>query len=205
MAECTRYCFRCYHYCPNSRSCDYIGNMGHRRPCPAGDGCTEKISEKEYIKMLNNNEAKPSKPKRGLFWTPEMDQFIFDSRKNGDSFDTIAKALGFSSAQTVANRMQKIGMADPKPLDAKRKQPVETPPDVPDPVEPIQAAPVPVAPVLSVPTDIMQITKEEAILLVDLIETRLMDSVRFPSIDWLCNIVSALGKLKIIGNKEENK
>ena len=40
--------------------------------------------------------------------------------------------------------------------------------------------------------------KEEAILLVDLIETRLMDSVRFPSIDWLCNIVSALGKLKRI-------
>jgi hypothetical protein len=172
--------------------------MGHRRPCPAGDGCTEKISEKEYIKMLNNNEAKPSKLKRGMFWTPEKDQFIFDSRKNGDSFDTIAKALGVSSAQTVANRMQKIGMADPKPVDAKRHKPVETPPDVPAQVEPIQAAPVPVAPVLSVQTDMMQITKEEAILLVDLIETRLMDSVRFPSIDWLCNIVSALGKLKRI-------
>lgn len=148
--------------------------------------------------MLNNNEANPSKPKRGMFWTPEKDQFIFDSRKNGDSFDKIAKALGVSSAQTVANRMQKIGMADPKPTDAKRSKPVETPPDVPAPDEPIQAAPIPVAPVLSVPANMMQITKEEAILLVDLIETRLMDSVRFPSIDWLCNIVSALGKLKRI-------
>lgn len=197
MAECTRYCFRCYHYCPNSRSCDYIGNMGHRRPCPAGDGCTEKITEKEYIKMLNNDEVKPAKPKRGMFWTPEKDQFIFDSRKNGDSFDKIAKALDVAP-QTVPNRMRSIGMTDPKPVDAKRHKPVETPPDVPAPVEPIQAVPEPVAPVLSVQTDMMQITKEEAILLVDLIETRLMDSTRFPSIDWLCNIVSALVKLKRI-------
>ena len=147
--------------------------------------------------MLNNDEVKPAKPKRGMFWTPEKDQFIFDSRKNGDSFDKIAKALDVSP-QTVANRMQKIGMADPKPTDAKRSKPVETPPDVPAPAEPIQSEPEPVAPVLSVQTDMMQITKEEAILLVDLIETRLMDSVRFPSIDWLCNIVSALGKLKRI-------
>ena len=197
MAECTRYCFRCYHYCPNSRSCDYIGNMGHRRPCPAGDGCTEKITEKEYIKMMNNDEVKPAKPKRGMFWTPEKDQFIFDSRKNGDSFEKIAKALD-CAPQTIVNRMRSIGMADPKQTDAKRSKPVETPPDVPAPAEPNQTVPVPVAPVLSVPTDMMQITKEEAILLVDLIETRLMDSVRFPSIDWLCNIVSALGKLKRI-------
>ena len=147
--------------------------------------------------MLNNNEAKPSKPKRGMFWTPEKDQFIFDSRKNGDSFDKIAKALDVAP-QTVPNRMRSIGMADPKPTDAKHRKPVETPPDVPAPAEPIQAAPIPVAPVLSVPANMMQITKEEAILLVDLIETRLMDSVRFPSIDWLCNIVSALGKLKRI-------
>ena len=147
--------------------------------------------------MLNNNEAKPSKPKRGMFWTPEKEQFIFDSRKNGDSFEKIAKALDVAP-QTVPNRMRAIGMADPKPTDVKRKQPVETPPDVPDPAEPIQVEPIPVVPVMSVQTDMMQITKEEAILLVDLIETRLMDSVRFPSIDWLCNIVSALGKLKRI-------
>jgi len=147
--------------------------------------------------MLNNNEAQPTKPKRGLFWTPEKEQFIFDSRKNGDSFEKIAKALD-CAPQTIVNRMRSIGMADPKTVDAKHQKPVETPPDVPAPAETIQAAPVPVAPKLSVQTDMMQITKEEAILLVDLIETRLMDSVRFPSIDWLCNIVSALGKLKRI-------
>lgn len=147
--------------------------------------------------MLNNDEVKPAKPKRGLFWTPEKDQYIFDARKRGDSFDKIGQALNVSP-QTVANRMQKIGMADPKTVDAKHQKTVETPPDVPAPAEPIQDEPDPVAPVLSVPVDMMQITKEEAILLVDLIETRLMDSVRFPSIDWLCNIVSALGKLKRI-------
>lgn len=147
--------------------------------------------------MLNNNEAQPTKPKRGLFWTPEKEQFIFDSRKNGDSFEKIAKALD-CAPQTIVNRMRSIGMEDPKQTDAKRHKPVETPPDVPAPAEPIQAAPVPVTPVLSVQTNMIPITKEEAILLVDLIETRLMDSVRFPSIDWLCNIVSALGKLKRI-------
>lgn len=147
--------------------------------------------------MLNNNEAKPSKPKRGMFWTPEKEQFIFDSRKNGDSFEKIAKALD-CAPQTIVNRMRSIGMADPKPTDAKRSKPVETPPDVPAPAEPIQAAPIPVAPVLSVPANMMQITNEEATMLVDLIETRLMNTVRFPSIDWLCNIVSALGKLKRI-------
>ena len=41
-----KYCDGCFHfgYVGSNAHCDYIGNTGHRRPCPAGEGCTERIT-----------------------------------------------------------------------------------------------------------------------------------------------------------------
>ena len=42
----SKYCDGCFHfgYVGSNAHCDYIGNTGHRRPCPAGEGCTERIT-----------------------------------------------------------------------------------------------------------------------------------------------------------------
>lgn len=40
-------CFHWYGLYPVNRCCNYIFDTGHRRPCPPGDGCTEKITEAE--------------------------------------------------------------------------------------------------------------------------------------------------------------
>lgn len=47
-----KYCGGCYHYCMSGMQlhCNYIVNTGHRRPCPAGEGCTERISPSEWDK-----------------------------------------------------------------------------------------------------------------------------------------------------------
>jgi len=41
-----KYCGGCFHfaYVGSNAHCDYIGNTGHCRPCPAGEGCTERIT-----------------------------------------------------------------------------------------------------------------------------------------------------------------
>ena len=47
-----RYCRKCIYtapvICPETRykACDYIGVTGHRRPCPAGEGCTVRVTRK---------------------------------------------------------------------------------------------------------------------------------------------------------------
>ena len=43
-ALCSRICRTCVHgsdHTTGAVTCDYILNTGKRRPCPAGDGCTE--------------------------------------------------------------------------------------------------------------------------------------------------------------------
>lgn len=47
-----KYCGGCYHYCMSGMQlhCNYIVNTGHRRPCPAGEGCTERITPSEWDK-----------------------------------------------------------------------------------------------------------------------------------------------------------
>ena len=46
------YCAGCFHFCISGMQthCDYIGNTGHCRPCPAGEGCTERITPAEWRK-----------------------------------------------------------------------------------------------------------------------------------------------------------
>lgn len=47
-----KYCGGCFHfgYVSSNAHCNYIGNTGHCRPCPAGEGCTERITPAEWHK-----------------------------------------------------------------------------------------------------------------------------------------------------------
>lgn len=47
-----RYCRRCIYLTRVSgekvgKACDYIGHTGHRRPCPAGTGCTVRKTHRD--------------------------------------------------------------------------------------------------------------------------------------------------------------
>lgn len=44
------YCAGCFHYVKagDENHCDFIGNVGHSRPCAAGKGCTERISPEDW-------------------------------------------------------------------------------------------------------------------------------------------------------------
>ena len=53
---CSKNCVNCryfqklYDYC---HCCNYFLATGERRPCPAGDGCTVKVTKSEYRKMMS--------------------------------------------------------------------------------------------------------------------------------------------------------
>lgn len=46
------YCLPCIYYGKNTRSCDYILMEDRRRPCPGGEGCTERRTKKEVGRKL---------------------------------------------------------------------------------------------------------------------------------------------------------
>lgn len=43
------YCSDCVYYACNTHTCDYILITDRRRPCPAGEWCTERYTRKEAI------------------------------------------------------------------------------------------------------------------------------------------------------------
>ena len=45
-----KYCEGCAHFIVNygDKHCDYIGDTGHMRPCPAGRDCTEYITPEDW-------------------------------------------------------------------------------------------------------------------------------------------------------------
>ena len=56
VSKCTKKCKRCFYSFNHSAhlpTCDYILITGHRRPCPAGDNCTEFTTKRK--KKPNNN------------------------------------------------------------------------------------------------------------------------------------------------------
>lgn len=62
MGVCTKYCDPCIYrkvftggWLPY---CDYLCMVGTRRPCPAGDGCTVRVTRRVYRKRERNREAK---------------------------------------------------------------------------------------------------------------------------------------------------
>lgn len=46
------YCLPCIYYGKNSRSCDFIFLEDRRRPCPGGEGCTERRTKKDVKRRM---------------------------------------------------------------------------------------------------------------------------------------------------------
>ena len=62
MSVITKYCDGC-HYRQHFTSgglpyCNYLCSTGHKRPCPAGDGCTVRVLRKVYRKRVRTDAEK---------------------------------------------------------------------------------------------------------------------------------------------------
>lgn len=81
------YCRTCFHGDAHIGACLYILNTEKRRPCPAGAGCTERITEKEW------NEMQKQRAPRTV-WTPEMVDELRRLKQEGLSATQIADRMG---------------------------------------------------------------------------------------------------------------
>lgn len=68
MGVCTKYCDPCVYrksitggWCPY---CDYLCMTGKQRPCPAGDGCTVRVTRRVYRKRVLTEEEKAQREER---------------------------------------------------------------------------------------------------------------------------------------------
>ena len=68
MGVCTKYCDACVYrkvftggWLPY---CDYLCMVGERRPCPAGDGCTVRVTRRVYRKRALTEEEKAERAER---------------------------------------------------------------------------------------------------------------------------------------------
>ena len=68
MGVCTKYCDPCVYrksisggWCPY---CDYLFMAGKPRPCPAGDGCTVRVTRRVYRKRVLTEEEKAQRAER---------------------------------------------------------------------------------------------------------------------------------------------
>ena len=68
MSVCTKYCDACVYrkvftggWLPY---CDYLCMVGKRRPCPAGDGCTVRVTRRVYRKRALTEEEKAERAER---------------------------------------------------------------------------------------------------------------------------------------------
>ena len=124
------YCRSCYHWSTNC--CLYILNTGHRRPCPAGGGCTEKITKREWLKMSENAnlsgfEPIANKRRPRTNWTPAMLDELRRHREAGLTVNQIADRMGLD-AKAVSNKIvnAKIVSAPEKsPAAPKQEAPAE--------------------------------------------------------------------------------
>ena len=68
MSVCTKYCDPCVYrkvftggWLPY---CDYLCMVGKRRPCPAGDGCTVRVTRRVYRKRPLTEEEQAERVER---------------------------------------------------------------------------------------------------------------------------------------------
>lgn len=68
MGVCTKYCDPCIYRKVFAGSwlpyCDYLCMTGERRPCPAGDGCTARVTRRVYRKRALTEEEKAQRAER---------------------------------------------------------------------------------------------------------------------------------------------
>lgn len=68
MGVCTKYCDKCT-YCKSFAGgtipyCDYLCMTGKLRPCPAGDGCSVRVTRRVYRKRPLTEEEKAEREER---------------------------------------------------------------------------------------------------------------------------------------------
>ena len=68
MGVCSKYCNPCIYRKVFAGSwlpyCDYLCMTGKRRPCPAGDGCTARVTRRVYRKRKLTEEEKAERAER---------------------------------------------------------------------------------------------------------------------------------------------
>ena len=68
MGVCTKYCDACVYRKVFTGGwhpyCDYLCMVGKRRPCPAGDGCTVRVTRRVYRKRALTEEEKAQREER---------------------------------------------------------------------------------------------------------------------------------------------
>lgn len=68
MGVCTKYCDACVYRKSItggwSPYCDYLFMVGEPRPCPAGDGCTVRVTRRVYRKRVLTEEEKAQRAER---------------------------------------------------------------------------------------------------------------------------------------------
>lgn len=70
-------CLRCIYFGLSTKTCDYILLEGHRRPCPAGDGCTVRRTRKDL------NVRKPK-------WDTELGRLLWlEGKCDGEIADEL--------------------------------------------------------------------------------------------------------------------
>lgn len=85
------YCLPCIYYGKSTLSCDYILMEDHSRPCPAGAGCTARITKKEAKRRM---QAK---------WDTALGKQMWE---DGSSDKEIAEHFGIA-VNTVAYQRRK--------------------------------------------------------------------------------------------------
>ena len=68
MGVCTKYCDQCVYRKSITGGwwpyCDYLCMTGKPRPCPAGDGCTVRVTRRVYRKRVLTEEEKVQRAER---------------------------------------------------------------------------------------------------------------------------------------------
>ena len=95
------WCVPCVYYARSTMSCDYYLKTDVRRPCPAGAGCTARVTRKELSKMR--------KPK----WDTELGRLLW---LDGQTDGQIADALGVQTSAVTAFRKRHWEKGGAKPL-----------------------------------------------------------------------------------------
>lgn len=93
--------------------CLYILHTGHRRPCPAGKGCTAKITEREVAKTRKAN------------WDKELARRLIEEGEDGRKLSDleIAERVG-ANLGTLRTWKYQNGLTQPRKTAKTKAEPV---------------------------------------------------------------------------------
>lgn len=135
------YCLPCIYYGKSTKTCDFILMEDRRRPCPGGDGCTERRTKKEVGRKLALKAT----------WDTALGmQMWLEGKKDKE----IAEHFGIAR-NTVATCRRKYWEKHQNPSEKKSEEPQE------DPAQPVTPpAEVPKKVSMSTPDGVYSILEE---------------------------------------------